>query len=67
MTSLEQTAIAMLLMVGAILITLAYPHEPDLSASTRAMLRGGFEGRTVMLPSTMPIVATADLLRRTSL
>ena len=55
-----------LLFIGAILITLAYPDQRDLAASTRAMLHGGFEGRTTIV-STMPIVATADLLRRSML
>lgn len=48
MTSIEQSMVAAGLFVAMIIIGLYYPHERDLSASTRAMLHGSFEGRTII-------------------
>lgn len=62
MTSIEQAAVIAFLTVAAIVATQFYPHEPDLRASTRAMLRGGFEGRTEII--TAPeIKSTREMLR----
>lgn len=64
MTTIEQATITACLTVAAIVIALWFPHAPDLSASTRAMLHSGFEGRTV-ITTTIELRATPQLLRRT--